>query len=64
MSLSVATAGNPSSLEPGDYQAYLRWLQAGAERYECAVHAYVLMSNPVHVLASPNDAHSVGRALQ
>ena len=54
----------PVFFEPGDYQAYLRSLQAGAERYDCAVHAYVLMTNHVHLPATPRETDSVSRALQ
>ena len=30
--------------EDGDYRAYIGWLLEGAERYHCAIHAYVLMT--------------------
>ena len=33
--------------------AYLRWLREYAMRFECAVHAYVLMRNHVHLLVTP-----------
>ena len=36
-----------------DGRAYLHWLRNFAERCECAVHAYVLMSNHVHLLVTP-----------
>jgi putative transposase len=36
-----------------DYRFYLGSLGEGAERYGCAVHAYVLMTNHVHLLATP-----------
>jgi putative transposase len=39
--------------EDDDYLAYLRWLGQGAERYGVAIHAYVLMTNHIHILASP-----------
>ena len=35
-----------------DYIAYLSWLDEYARTSGCAVHAYVLMSNHVHILAS------------
>ena len=34
--------------EDADYQVYLHWLRVAAQRYDCSVHAYVLMTN--HVL--------------
>lgn len=36
-----------------DGRAYLHWLRAIAARCECAVHAYVLMSNHLHLLVTP-----------
>jgi hypothetical protein len=33
-----------------DYQFYLHWLREGARKYGCAIHAYVLMTNRVHLL--------------
>lgn len=42
----------------GDACAYLRALCDGAQDCECAVHAYVLMSNHVHLLVTP--AHRGG----
>ncbi len=33
-----------------DYRFYLHWLKLGAEKYGCAVHAYVLMTNHMHLL--------------
>lgn len=38
-----------------DYQLYLEYLAEGAGRYHCDVHAYVLMTNHVHLLATPED---------
>lgn len=48
----------------GDYIAYLDWLNEGAERFGCAVHAYVLMTNHVHLLVTPEEADSVSRLVQ
>ena len=37
----------------GDYRKYLRILQEQACAFDCAVHAYVLMTNHVHLLVTP-----------
>lgn len=34
-----------------DYLAYLHWLKQAAHTYQVAIHAYVLMTNHVHLLA-------------
>lgn len=55
---------NPVFFEDGDYSAYLNWLKTGAERYRVAIHAYVLMTNHIHILATPSDTESVMRMMQ
>ena len=42
-----------------DYHSYLDSLQQGAERYGCDIHAYVLMTNHVHLLVTPVDDESL-----
>jgi len=39
-----------------DRHVYLALLEKLAARVECAVHAYVLMTNHVHLLVTPSDA--------
>ena len=43
-----------------DYQFYLEWLKQYADKAECKVHAYVLMTNHVHLLVSTEKADAVG----
>ncbi len=50
--------------DDSDYRAYLGWLVEGAQRYGCAIHAYVLMTNHVHLLLTPRDRDSISRVLQ
>ena len=50
--------------EDGDYSAYLNWLGEAAERYSCAIHAYVLMTNHVHILATPKTDDGITRLMQ
>ena len=47
-----------------DFEAYLAWLQEAAERWKCAIHAYVLMVNHVHLLVTPGSAVSLPKTLQ
>jgi putative transposase len=42
--------------EDGDFLVYLAHLRHLSEKYECAVHAYCLMTNHVHLLVTPNEA--------
>ena len=50
--------------EDADYRAYLGWLREAAERYHCAIHAYVLMTNHAHILATPQDSQGISRMIQ
>ena len=54
----------PVFFEDGDYLAYLDWLTEAANRYKCAVHAYVLMSDHIHILATPQDKQGITRMMQ
>ena len=47
-----------------DYQAYLHWLAEAGERYKCAIHAYVLMTNHVHILATPRESGGLSQMMQ
>lgn len=50
--------------EDRDFQAYLAWLAEGAKRYDCAIHAYSLMANHIHILATPKATQGVSRMMQ
>jgi putative transposase len=41
-----------------DRHIYLELLQQQAERFGCAIHAYCLMTNHVHLLLTPEHAYS------
>jgi putative transposase len=54
----------PVFFENADYSAYLRWLKAGAERFGVRIHAYVLMTNHIHLLATARAIHGIPRMMQ
>ncbi len=47
-----------------DYELFLDWLQEYATETDCRVHAYVLMSNHVHLLVTPMTASGVGSMMK
>ncbi|MCB1772804.1 MAG: transposase [Gammaproteobacteria bacterium] len=47
-----------------DFAAYANWLHEAAEKYEVALHAWVLMSNHVHLLATPVTDDGISRMMQ
>src|SRR5271165_2692610 len=47
-----------------DYECYRAWLRSAAADNGCAIHAYVLMTNHVHLLVTPTMPESVPRMMQ
>ena len=47
-----------------DYLEYLRCLKQVSDTCGCAIHAYVQMTNHVHLLMTPEDSTSVSRLFQ
>jgi len=47
-----------------DYLFYLDCLERAAAEHGLSIHAYVLMTNHVHLLATPSDEQSVPKTLQ
>lgn len=44
-----------------DFLAYREWLGEALQKTGCAVHAYVLMTNHVHLLLTPPSAQAVAQ---
>lgn len=47
-----------------DYQFYLDHLSDASRKYGCAIYAYVLMTNHVHLLASADQPYDLSRMMQ
>ncbi len=47
-----------------DYTLYLQALKEAAEGTRCQIHAYVLMTNHVHLLVTPNQEKSLPLMMQ
>jgi putative transposase len=47
-----------------DYHFYLHWLQKSAADWRCALHAYALMTNHVHLLATPEKPDGIAKMMQ
>lgn len=50
--------------EDTDYLTYLRWLRESAGRYKVDIHAYVLMTNHIHILATAHNTDGITRMMQ
>lgn len=51
-------AGDP------DLAAWAHWLREAAERFGVTIHAWVFMTNHVHLLVSPGSDDAVSRMMQ
>jgi putative transposase len=63
----VVQRGNnrePCFFADSDYQFYLECLKDALERYRVALHAYVLMTNHVHLLMTPTSPPGISRVMQ
>lgn len=62
----VVQRGNnrlPCFLDDEDRQRYLQCLRQALLRFGCRLHAYVLMSNHVHLLLTPEESGGVSRLM-
>ncbi len=54
----------PCFAQKTDYQRYLQEFREAANHHDCAIHAYVLMTNHVHLLVTPAEVGGVSRMMQ
>lgn len=62
----IARGNNEQSvfIDEADYQQYLQWLRDAARKHRVAIHAYALLPNRVHLLATPTDDTGLGKMMQ
>lgn len=51
-------------LDTDDHLFFLGWLKDAAKAFKVAIHAYVLMPNHLHLLATPQDDTGLSRMMQ
>lgn len=54
----------PVFFDDQDYLAYLRFLKASSDALGCSIHAYVLMTNHVHLLLTPKASNDISLLFQ
>ena len=65
--LHIIQRGNNRSacfFAEADFRFYLHWLRLLSAKHRCSVHAYVLMSNHIHLLLTPADPTGASRLMQ
>jgi REP-associated tyrosine transposase len=55
---------DPIVARKADYQYFVECLQNGRERYGLAIHAWVLMTNHIHLLVTPETGQSLPKTMQ
>jgi putative transposase len=61
----VAKTGySPTFFAEEDYHRYLDCLREAAQRHDCELHAYVLMTNLVHLLVTPCKPLAIAKFMQ
>ena len=55
---------DPCFFAEEDYHCYLHWLQKSAADWHCAIHAYVLMTNHVHLLVTSEKPDGIAKMMQ
>lgn len=67
LTLHVVQRGNNKSetfSEPSDYRFFLKLLRHESARHDVAIHAYALMTNHFHLMATPADAAGLSMMMQ
>jgi REP element-mobilizing transposase RayT len=59
----VATTGNPRFLLKSIYHRYLDCLHEATQWHDCERHAYVLMTNHVHLLVTPRKPLAIAKLI-
>ena len=55
---------DPVFFEAQDYATYAHWIKEAAQRYQVVVHAFVLMTNHVHLLVTPKGVSEASLFMQ
>jgi len=55
---------NACFFEEENYLFFLECLEEAGERYDVAIHAYVLMTNHIHLLMTPKTESGISRVMQ
>lgn len=54
----------PIFYDEADYRYYLNKLKEALIKHDCSLHAYVLMTNHVHLLLTPETDYGIGKVIQ
>lgn len=55
---------SPIFIADEDYGCFRHYLQEACSRHDCHIHAYVFMTNHIHLLLTPNAEDSIAKTMQ
>ena len=55
---------NPIVALGTDYQTFVEFLDGAMTRYDIALHAWVLMTNHIHLLVTPGEEQGIPQSMQ
>lgn len=47
-----------------DFSAYVYWIYEASKKYKVAIHAWIFMTNHVHLLATPETKDGISKMVQ
>jgi REP element-mobilizing transposase RayT len=47
-----------------DFTAHVSWLKDYSKKYQVDIHAWILMTNPIHLLCTPRADNAVSHMMQ
>lgn len=56
--------GKTIFVDSADYTVFLDWLKLAAKQFGVAIHAYAVLPDRVHLLATPSDELGLGKMMQ
>lgn len=56
--------GKTLFLDTADYTVFLDWMRAGAKQFSVQIHAYAILPDRLHLLATPEDEFALGKLMQ
>lgn len=51
-------------LDNQDYTTFIEWLKSAAKQFSVQIHAYVILPDRLHLLATPSDGLGLGKMMQ
>ena len=51
-------------VDDADYASFLAWLKTASKQFAIQIHAYAILPDRLHLLATPSDETGLGKMMQ